>query len=172
MDSRQSQSSQPSSGELDHARGRSTSNGHNSTSAPDGETPLPVPDREKPQPGLETEHQPQEVEAEKAIVRLLNALADKAEGEADQVTAEADETQHRADAEPERQQVSLWERRRKYNLLTLVVLVAIGLAVALFIISPWLFSIGLLIAATGGAVKRFGGREKGGPEADEEEGDP
>jgi hypothetical protein len=163
-DSEQSQPRQPSSGEVDHARGRSASNGRSSKPAPDGETPLPAPGREDPQPGLETQRQLQGLEAEKAVVRWMNAVADEAQ-------AKADEAKHRAEKEPKRQRMSLWERGIRYGLLTLLTLAAIGLEVALFVVSPWLFSLSLLIAGIA-AVKQFGGNEEGGSRDDEREGDP
>jgi|SRR6478735_2317353 len=68
------------------------------------------------------------------------------------------------------QKMSLWERGVKLLLVALLTLTVIGLAIAMFIVSPWLVSLGLPLTA-GAAWKRFGKKEGRNIPSDDE-GDP
>lgn len=70
------------------------------------------------------------------------------------------------------QTMSLWERGVKLLLVVLLTLTVIGLAIATFVVSPWLISLGLPLTA-GAAWKRFGRKEDEDRNApSENEGDP
>jgi hypothetical protein len=92
---------------------------------------------------------------------------------ATQAVAKAEEANHRAAAEPERQKVSILERTfrlamelLKYCVLVLLTLVLAGIQIAGFIISPWFFSLNLLIAAVGFWVRQLTSREAQDAERD------
>lgn len=111
---------------------------------------------------LEQRRQLTGLAADEARARLLDSVADFAE-------AKAEEASHQAAAEPSRQRMSLWERGVKLLLIAVLTLAVIGLAIATFLFSPWLLSLGLPPLAVA-AWKRFG--KKGDSRYDEDEGDP
>lgn len=91
---------------------------------------------------------------EEAHLRRIDAAANLA-------VAKAEEAKHRAAAEPKRQEVSLFERTFrlaiegfKYCVLAFLTLVLAGIQIAGFVISPWFFSLNLLIAAVGFWVRQ------------------
>lgn len=104
-----------------------------------------------------------DLQGEEAQARLLDSIADLAK-------ATAEEAGHQAAAEPARQKMSLWERGVKLSSDALLTLTIIGLVIAMFVVSPWLF-LGLPPAAVA-AWKRFGNKEKRDRKDSEDEGDP
>jgi hypothetical protein len=140
--------SQPSS--------KPTHSGNTSTLTPDG---LGFEER------LERNRKLIGLKAEEARLRLLDSVADLAE-------AKAEEAGHQAAAESARQKMSLWERAIKLLLIAILTLAVTGLAIAMFIVNPWLLYLGLPITAIA-AWKRFGSKEKHNrKDFSEDEGDP
>lgn len=112
------------------------------------------------------------LKTEEAHARRLDAAATQAE-------AKAEEASHRAAAEPERQSVSLLERTfrmaveaLKHGVLALLVLILAGTQIAGFIISPWFFSLNLLIAVLGLWARHVVTKEPQGPQTPERDKDP
>lgn len=103
-----------------------------------------------------------ELQGDEAQARLLESFADLAK-------AKAEEVGHKATAEPVRQKMSLWERGVKLFLEASLTLTIIGLAIAMFVVSPWL-SLGLPPAAFA-AWMRFG-KEEDHKTSSNGEGDP
>lgn len=68
------------------------------------------------------------------------------------------------------QAMSLWERGVKLLLVALLTLTVIGLAIAMFIVSPWVISLALPLTA-GAAWRRFG-KQESRRDSREDEGDP
>ena len=109
---------------------------------------------------------------EEAQSRKLEAAAKLAEARAESAAHKAREAGYRADAEPERQKMSLRERTARMILGGLVVVVLLVLQVPGLIISPWLFSLNLLVVLLGFLVRQMLGEERRHSQPEERDTDP
>lgn len=154
----------------DPGPGGAASNGHQPHS-PSGSDPyLQYLSNVKTWLNLKEQHV--ELETRETHLRRLSATAERAE-------AQAEEADHVAAATPEREQMALLERTvalslevLKYVLATLLTLAIISLQVAGFVVSPWFFSLNLLIVCLGIWARRFTRKEKRDQKPTEQEGDP
>lgn len=104
--------------------------------------------------------------------RWLEAAAKLAEARAESAAHKAREAGYRADAEPERQKMSLRERTARIVLAVLVVVVLLGIQIAGLVVSPWFFSLNLLMALLGFLATQMLGDERRHPRPEERHTDP